>query len=144
MNIKSSLFAIGIICLSFFSTDALAQPFTLPALGYNYDALEPYIDAQTMEIHYSKHHQAYLTNLNKAVAGTKADKLPLEDLLIAAERRGNAIRNNGGGHYNHTLFWNILSPAGVHGMPPERGAGADTRSDRRRDRPGRLPHPQAP
>ncbi len=112
MKIRFSLFAIGIVCLSFISSEALAQPFTMPALGYSYDALEPYIDAQTMEIHYSKHHQAYLTNLNKAVAGTKADKLALEDLLIAAERRGNAIRNNGGGHYNHSLFWGILSPAG--------------------------------
>ena len=88
----------------------LAQGHTMPSLKYSYAALEPYIDAQTMEIHYSKHHQAYLTNLNKALAGTKAEKLPLADLLLAAERRGAAIRNNGGGHYNHTLFWDVLSP----------------------------------
>lgn len=112
MNFKFSLFTICIVLVSFISTQSLAQPFTMPALGYSYDALEPYIDAQTMEIHYSKHHQAYLNNLNKAVVGTKAEKLTLEELLIAAERRGNAIRNNGGGHYNHTLFWNILSSAG--------------------------------
>ncbi len=112
MNIKFSLLAVCVVLVSFFSTEISAQPFTLPALGYSYDALEPYIDAQTMEIHYSKHHQAYLNNLNKAVAGTKAEKIPLDELLVAAERRGNAIRNNGGGHYNHSLFWNIMSPAG--------------------------------
>ena len=86
-----------------------AQGHTLAPLKYAFSALEPHIDAQTMEIHYTKHHQAYVTNLNKALAGTKAESLAIEDLLIAAERRGAAIRNNGGGHYNHTLFWNILS-----------------------------------
>lgn len=92
------------------SYQAIGQTHSMPKLAYSYDALEPYIDAQTMEIHYSKHHQAYLNNLNKALAGSKAEKMPLEDLLIAAERRGAAIRNNGGGHYNHSLFWSILSP----------------------------------
>lgn len=87
-----------------------AATWSLPVLKYSYDALEPFIDAQTMEIHYSKHHQAYLNNLKKAVIGTKADGISLEEMLIAAERRGNAIRNNGGGHYNHALFWDILSP----------------------------------
>jgi superoxide dismutase len=87
-----------------------SQSHSLPKLGYAFDAMEPYIDAQTMEIHYSRHHQAYVTNLNKALAGTKAADLKLEDLLIAAERRGAAIRNNGGGHYNHALFWATLSP----------------------------------
>jgi superoxide dismutase len=91
-------------------TSATAQGHTMPTLKYAYNALEPYIDAQTMEIHYSRHHQAYVTNLNKALAGTKAESLAIGDLLIAAERRGAAIRNNGGGHYNHALFWNILSP----------------------------------
>ncbi|HRF40023.1 MAG TPA: superoxide dismutase, partial [Saprospiraceae bacterium] len=89
---------------------AQAQPYSLPKLPYDYAALEPHIDAQTMEIHYSRHHQAYVTNLNKAVAGTPLEKYPLEDLLIAAGRRSAAFRNNGGGHYNHTLFWEILSP----------------------------------
>lgn len=89
---------------------SFAQPQVMPKLAYSYDALEPYIDAQTMEIHYSKHHQAYLNNLNKALAGTKAESVPLDELLVAAERRGAAIRNNGGGHYNHSLFWSILSP----------------------------------
>lgn len=94
-----------------FSVDLMfAQAHTLPTLKYAYSALEPYIDAQTMEIHLSKHHQAYVTNLNKALAGTKAENLAIEDLLLGAERRGAAIRNNGGGHYNHSLFWNILSP----------------------------------
>jgi superoxide dismutase len=83
----------------------------MPKLKYDYKALEPHIDAQTMEIHYSKHHQAYLNNLNKALEGNKAASLPLEELLLAAERRGNTIRNNGGGNYNHTLFWDILSPS---------------------------------
>ncbi|MBK9257109.1 MAG: superoxide dismutase [Saprospiraceae bacterium] len=88
----------------------VSAQYQMPKLKYNYNALEPHIDAQTMEIHYSKHHQAYLNNLNKALEGSKAASLPLEELLIAAERRGNTIRNNGGGHYNHTLFWDILSP----------------------------------
>jgi superoxide dismutase len=82
----------------------------MPVLKYQYNALEPYIDAQTMEIHYSKHHQAYLNNLNKALINNKAAELPLENLLINAEQRGAAIRNNGGGHYNHSLFWDVLSP----------------------------------
>ncbi len=102
---------IFIFLATLFSMGSMSsQGHVLPTLKYSYSALEPYIDAQTMEIHYSRHHQAYITNLNKALAGTKAEKLAIEDLLIAAERRGAAIRNNGGGHYNHTLFWDILSP----------------------------------
>jgi len=97
--------------LFFLAGQVTAQPFTMPKLDYEYNALEPYIDAQTMEIHYSKHHQAYLNNLNKAVAGTKAADLKIAELLINAERRGAAIRNNGGGHYNHSLFWKIMSPS---------------------------------
>jgi superoxide dismutase len=93
-----------------FSGNIFAQAYELPRLGYEYDALEPYIDAQTMEIHYSRHHQGYLNNINKALKGTRAEGMPLEDLLVAAERRGDAVRNNGGGHYNHTLFWSVLSP----------------------------------
>lgn len=87
-----------------------AQPHTLPALTYGYDALEPAIDARTMEIHHSRHHQAYVNNLNKAITGTPMENWPLETLLLGAGRRGDAVRNNGGGHYNHTLFWEILSP----------------------------------
>lgn len=97
--------AIAIIA----SISLQSQPFELPQLGYAYNALEPYIDAQTMEIHYSRHHQGYVSNLNKAIAGTPAEKLSLEDLLLTSGRRGDAVRNNAGGHYNHTLFWEILS-----------------------------------
>lgn len=95
----------------FFSFFYITAQHTLPPLKYSYTALEPFIDGQTMEIHHSRHHQAYVNNLNKALEGNRAAGLPLEELLIAAERRGAAIRNNGGGHYNHTLFWDILSPA---------------------------------
>lgn len=83
---------------------------TLPALTYAYDALEPHIDAQTMEIHHSKHHQAYVDNLNKAIEGTDAANLSLEELVTNISKYPAAVRNNGGGHFNHTLFWAILSP----------------------------------
>lgn len=92
------------------ATAVTAQPFTLPALPYAKEALEPHIDAQTMEIHHGRHHKAYVDNLNKAVAGTPAAELKLEVLMLGAGRRGEAVRNNGGGHYNHSLFWEILSP----------------------------------
>lgn len=83
-------------------------PYTLPALPYAYNALEPAIDAQTMEIHHSKHHAAYVNNLNAAIKGTKNESRSLEILLLIAGRTKDAVRNNAGGHYNHTLFWNIL------------------------------------
>lgn len=86
-------------------------PYALPQLKYDYKALEPSIDAQTMEIHHSKHHQAYVTNLNKAISGTNLESLSLEQLLLNAGRRNEAIRNNAGGHYNHSLFWDILTPS---------------------------------
>jgi Fe-Mn family superoxide dismutase len=81
---------------------------TLPALPYATNALEPYIDAQTMEIHHGKHHQAYVDNLNKALEGTEAANLSLEDLMNNISQYAPAVRNNGGGHYNHTLFWSVL------------------------------------
>ena len=109
MKIKNLKFIV-LLMATFWQMNLFSQPHSMPKLAYNYDALEPYIDAQTMEIHYSKHQQAYLNNLNKALAGTKAESLPLGELLISAERRGTAIRNNGGGHYNHSLFWDILAP----------------------------------
>lgn len=84
--------------------------FTLPNLPYAYDALEPHIDAQTMEIHHSKHHQAYVTNLNNAVVGTDAVDKPLEDIIKSIDKYSAAIRNNGGGHWNHSFFWTLLSP----------------------------------
>ena len=86
--------------------------FELPALPYATDALEPHIDKMTMEIHHGKHHQAYVDNLNKAAAGTDAENLPIEDLIKNISKYPAAIRNNGGGHYNHTLYWSIMSPNG--------------------------------
>jgi Fe-Mn family superoxide dismutase len=86
--------------------------FTLPNLPYAFNALEPHIDARTMEIHHGKHHNAYVTNLNNAIAGTDAEKLSIEDICKNISKYPAAVRNNGGGHYNHSLFWTILSPAG--------------------------------
>lgn len=83
---------------------------TLPKLPYAFDALEPYIDAQTMQIHHGKHHQAYVDKLNDAIKGTPAAELSLEDLQKSISKLSPAVRNNGGGHYNHSLFWQILGP----------------------------------
>ncbi|WP_205508407.1 superoxide dismutase [Longitalea arenae] len=84
--------------------------FTLPALPYAPDALEPHIDAQTMQIHHGKHHQAYVDNLNKAIAGTPHENKSLEELVKAAGTISPAVRNNGGGHWNHSFFWELLAP----------------------------------
>ena len=84
--------------------------FTLPALPYAHDALEPYIDTTTMQIHHGKHHQAYVDNLNKAVAGTPNENKSLEELVKSAGSISPAVRNNGGGHWNHSFFWEILAP----------------------------------
>jgi Fe-Mn family superoxide dismutase len=86
--------------------------FTLPKLPYDYKALEPYIDAQTMEIHYSKHHQAYVTNLNNAIAGKPEDSMSLEDIMKNVSKQPPVVRNNSGGIYNHNLFWTIMKPGG--------------------------------
>ena len=86
--------------------------FTLPALPYATDALEPHIDSRTMEIHHGKHHQAYVDNLNKAIAGTENENKSLEELVANAGSISAAVCNNGGGHWNHSFFWEILSPAG--------------------------------
>lgn len=85
---------------------------TLPALAYAYDALEPHIDKMTMEIHHSKHHQAYINNLNAAISGTEMEQMKLEDIFKNMSKYPASVRNNGGGHYNHTLFWEIMSPNG--------------------------------
>lgn len=85
--------------------------FELPKLNYAYDALEPTIDAKTMEIHYTKHHQAYVDNLNKVIEGTDLEGKSLEDLQKIGTDKP-AVRNNGGGHYNHSLFWELLTPGG--------------------------------
>jgi superoxide dismutase, Fe-Mn family len=84
--------------------------FTLPALPYAANALEPHIDAKTMEIHHGKHHNAYVTNLNTAIAGTDAEKLSLEEINKNISKYPAAVRNNGGGHYNHSLFWTVIGP----------------------------------
>jgi Fe-Mn family superoxide dismutase len=84
--------------------------FTLPALPYAHDALEPHIDTTTMQIHHGKHHQAYVDNLNKAIAGTPNENKTLEELVKAAGNISPAVRNNGGGHWNHSFFWEILGP----------------------------------
>lgn len=91
--------------------------FTLPPLPYDYNALEPNIDEQTMHIHHDKHHQGYVDNLNKAVAGTDNENKTLDELVKNAGTLSAAIRNNGGGHWNHSFFWEILSPKG--GGEPE-------------------------
>ena len=96
--------------------------FTLPDLPYGYDALDRSIDARTMEIHHTKHHNTYVTKLNDAVNGTEYEGKPLEELLSGISTLPAAVRNNGGGHYNHSLFWNMLSPNG--GGAPN-GAVAD-------------------
>lgn len=88
------------------------MPFQLPALSYAHNALEPHIDAHTMEIHHGKHHNAYVTNLNKALEGTPLEGKPIEEIMASLDMKNMAVRNNGGGHYNHSLFWNILSPTG--------------------------------
>jgi Fe-Mn family superoxide dismutase len=84
--------------------------FELPQLNYAYDALEPHIDAKTMEIHHSKHHNGYTKNLNAAIAGTELENEPIESILGNLDMANKAVRNNGGGFYNHSLFWNIMSP----------------------------------
>ena len=92
------------------------MPFTLPDLPYDYDALEPHIDAKTMEIHHDRHHKAYVDNANAALAGTEWEKRPVEQVLIEIdvmpEEKRAAVRNNAGGHANHTLFWEIMGPNG--------------------------------
>ncbi len=84
--------------------------FTLPALPYPANALEPHIDARTMEIHHGKHHNAYVTNLNNAVAGKPEESLSIEEICKNISKYPAAVRNNGGGHYNHSLFWTIMGP----------------------------------
>ncbi|HUO09315.1 MAG TPA: superoxide dismutase [Phycisphaerae bacterium] len=102
---------------------------TLPPLPYAFDALEPVIDATTMQIHHGKHHQAYVTNYNNAVAGTELDSKSVEDVIrnlsTVPENIRPAVRNNGGGHVNHSLFWTLLAPKGKGGGGEPTGAVAD-------------------
>lgn len=109
--------------LTFFST---TSPYTLPPLPYPYDALEPHIDRTTMEIHHDKHHQAYVTNLNKALESVKDAPATLEEILKNVSKYPMAVRNNGGGHWNHSFFWNILRPStSANGVPKPYGKLAD-------------------
>lgn len=105
---KKITFALIILL---YVTKANAQwPYTLPKLNYNYAALEPFVDSQTMFIHYGKHHTGYVNNLNKAIEQTEFKDESLEELLLNISHANETIRNNAGGHYNHSLFWEILSP----------------------------------
>ena len=97
--------------------------FELPQLPYAYDALEPHIDARTMEIHHGKHHAGYTNNLNNAIAGTDLEGKSIEDILTNLDMNNGAVRNNGGGYYNHDLFWKVMSPNGG-GNPTGAIAGA--------------------
>ncbi|MDM0020489.1 superoxide dismutase [Variovorax saccharolyticus] len=103
------------------------MPYTLPALPYSHDALEPHIDSATMEIHHSKHHQTYVNNLNAALQNTEFAELPVELLVARIQTLPEAlrlpVRNNGGGHANHSLFWEVMSPSGG-GAPAGELAGA--------------------
>ncbi len=100
--------------------------FELPKLGYAYDALEPHIDARTMEIHHTKHHNGYTNNVNNAIAGTDLDGKSIEDILTSLDMNNAAVRNNGGGFYNHSLFWTVMNPEGKGRLS---GALADTIND---------------
>lgn len=110
MTMKKNIINNAFLILFAVPSVAIAQDHKLPELNYQYKDLEPFIDAMTMEIHYSKHHQAYVNNLNKALENTEAAKLSIEDLMLNVSKYGPAVRNNGGGHYNHSLYWSILSP----------------------------------
>lgn len=101
---------------------AEAGPFKIARLGYAYDALAPHIDAKTMEVHYSKHYKKYTDELNKAVTGTALENKTIEEILKTLDMENKAVRNNGGGYYNHTLFWEIMAP-NAGGAP--KGAIAD-------------------
>jgi Fe-Mn family superoxide dismutase len=99
--------------------------FTLAPLPYAYEALEPYIDTATMKIHHGKHHQAYVDNLNKAIAGTPNENKTIEELVAVAGSISTAVRNNGGGHWNHTFFWESMAP-NSGGIPSGKLADAIT------------------
>lgn len=100
--------------------------FELPKLPYDFNALEPHIDTKTMEIHHGKHHNAYVTNLNNAIAGTDLENKSIEELMKVAGSNA-AVRNNGGGHYNHSLFWTIMKPNGGGNPTGEIGAAIDAK-----------------
>ncbi|MCO5725770.1 superoxide dismutase [Robiginitalea marina] len=99
--------------------------FQLPKLPYAYDALEPHIDARTMEIHHTKHHNGYTSKLNEAISGTALEGKPIEDLLKGLDMSNKAVRNNGGGYFNHCLFWEVMSPDGGGAPSGELAAAID-------------------
>ncbi len=101
--------------------------FELPALPYAANALEPHIDANTMEIHHGKHHNGYVTKLNGAISGTDLEGKSIEDILKSVSQSSGAVRNNGGGHYNHSLFWSIMSPNGGGTPGGDLGAAIDAK-----------------
>jgi Fe-Mn family superoxide dismutase len=110
MKTKALLLITFIFSMITLNNKTMAQQYTFPDLPYAYDALEPYIDAQTMEIHYTKHHRAYFDNFVKAAADNKIDNLSLEEIFSSVSAFPAAIRNNGGGYYNHMLFWKVMGP----------------------------------
>ncbi len=100
--------------------------FKLPDLPYAHDALEPHIDARTMEIHHGKHHNGYTNNLNAAIEGTDLEGKSIEDILAGVSAHGAGVRNNGGGYYNHSLFWSVMSPNGGGNPSGDLGAAIDS------------------
>ena len=111
------LYVLIMLCVFFLSVSA--QKYTLPKLNFAYEALAPYIDSATMYIHLNMHHKAYVDNLNKALAGTPDSNMRLEQILVTASKQNEIVRNNAGGHYNHSLFWEILSPNAAKDPSPE-------------------------
>jgi hypothetical protein len=111
------IYALLILCLFFLTVSA--QKYTLPKLNFAYEALAPYIDSTTMYIHLNMHHKAYVDNLNKALAGTPDSNMRLEQILVTASKQTEVVRNNAGGHYNHSLFWEILAPNAAKTPSPE-------------------------
>ncbi|KAF0128732.1 MAG: Manganese/iron superoxide dismutase [Bacteroidetes bacterium] len=115
MNVRKITFLFTLtlfLSLSLMAQDKVKTEFNFAPLPYAYDALEQSIDKQTMEIHYDRHHRAYYTNFVKAIAGTEMEYMTMEQILASISKFPISVRNNGGGHYNHDLFWSILSPAG--------------------------------
>lgn len=110
MKQKALLIATFLLSTSLINNNTMAQGYTFPELPYAYNALEPYIDAQTMEIHYTKHFRAYYDNFVKAASENKIDNLSPEEIFSKVSAFPAAIRNNGGGYYNHSLFWQVMGP----------------------------------
>ena len=123
----SALLGLAGLVQPFSLLAAPKEVFTLPALPFGFDALEPHIDRQTMEIHHGKHHKAYVDNLNKAITGTPMEKMSLFEIMKTVSKQPVAVRNNGGGHYNHSMFWTILAPANTGKPTGELAAAIDSK-----------------